>query len=100
MQCIRSIFLSMILILCVACAGSVARGKQYFLAKDYQHAVPELTKAAKSGDAASQYALGYLYYYGHGVHENKQLAVYWMHRAAQRGSVSAVRALHLLKQND
>lgn len=51
--------------------------------------IKQLTKAAKKGDAEAQYQLGYSYYYGEGVRQNRKEAVYWYTKAAKLNHAEA-----------
>lgn len=50
-------------------------------------------KAAKQGDAESEYQLGYRYAEGIGVPRNDELAKKWLHRAALQGHSRAASLL-------
>lgn len=71
----------------------LALGKTYFKQQQYQRAFVTLEPAAKAGNPDAEYAVGFMYYYGRGVAENRAMAKYWMHKAAQHGQASAQKAL-------
>ena len=76
-----------------------AQAKQDFAAKNYESAFKGIQEPAKAGDADAEYALGYMYFYGKGVAENRQAAEYWFSRAAAHGQVEAQKALALIKKS-
>jgi TPR repeat protein len=53
---------------------------------------------AKKGQPDAQYAIGYMFYYGQGVIENRKKAWVWINRAASAGQPDAVRALMILEK--
>ncbi len=59
--------------------------------------VQEVSVLALQGDAASQYMLGYMYYYGKGIPQNKSLGISLIKQAAEKGHTSAVIALKKLE---
>jgi hypothetical protein len=54
-------------------------------------------KAAKKGDAAAQYHLGYIYANGRGVKRNDALAAAWFHKAAKQGDRHARKMLSVMR---
>lgn len=60
--------------------------------------IEQLQQAADAGDPDAQYAIGYMYYYGKNVAEDKQQAMNWIKRAAVQGQPQAVKALAILGQ--
>ena len=66
---------------------------------NYKAAVEYLTRAAKNGDDAAQYALGYLYYKGKGVQQNRDKALYWFKKAADQGWSPAESILGVIYAN-
>jgi TPR repeat protein len=75
----------------------VDKGKQNYYAKRYRKAFINLKEGAEKNNADAQYALGYMYYYGEGVTEDKQKALFWFNRAALNGHEKAIEALNRLK---
>lgn len=53
-------------------------------------AVETLLKLANEGNSMAQFRLGSLYYHGHGVAEDENLAVYWWKKAAANGNAEAM----------
>jgi len=64
---------------------------------DYSKTIALLNTTAALGDANSQYALGYMYYYGYGVIRDENIALEWFEKAAARGHAKAITALDRVK---
>ncbi len=56
----------------------------------------EVRKAAEAGDPDAQYALGYMYYYGKGVPQNKAAGESWINKSAAAGQPQAIQAQKIL----
>ncbi|MCC5792883.1 MAG: sel1 repeat family protein [Legionellaceae bacterium] len=69
-----------------------------FQHQDYRQAFIRLMPEAEKGQPDAQYAVGYMYYYGQGVVEDRQKAVYWISLAAKNGQPDANKAMSLLKK--
>ncbi len=67
--------------------------------KSHDCSVKLVKNKAEQGDADAQYALGYMYYYGSGVKQNKQLGVQWIKRSALQGQVLAKQALPMISRH-
>ena len=78
----------------------VQSGKQNFEQQDFSKAFAELKPAAKTGNADAQYAIGYMYFYGKGVVESRDLAIYWMQKAASQHQPLAMKALSMIEENN
>ena len=63
---------------------------------DYRSAFIRLKPEAIYGNPDAQYAIGYMYYYGKGVYEDRDRARYWIQRAAAKGQPLAIAALSAL----
>lgn len=74
------------------------RGIASFKAEDYRAAFIRLKPEALKGQPDAQYAIGYMYYYGQGVIEDRKKAWIWINRAASRGQPDAIQALAILTQ--
>ncbi|HQP57253.1 MAG TPA: hypothetical protein PLN83_14195, partial [Syntrophorhabdus sp.] len=74
-------------------------GKDYLIRLDKKEALIGYRKAAEQGDSLSQYNLGKMYYYGHGVPQNYNEAVKWFSKAAEQGNAKAQYVLGLLYDN-
>ncbi|MCK9532335.1 MAG: SPOR domain-containing protein [Gammaproteobacteria bacterium] len=65
---------------------------------DYNRAAQLLAVPAMQGDTEAQYALGYLYYYGRGVRQDRYRAVAWFQDASRLGHPKAARALAMANE--
>ena len=89
------LFMGMVILLS-GCIGSFEEGIRSFQTQDYRQAFIRLMPAAKAGNADAQYAVGYMYYYGQGVTEDRKQAWSWIQRAAQGKQADAIQAVHIL----
>jgi TPR repeat protein len=92
------LFVSVLLLGCNQTRSRTHLAAQKFYSGAYHSAFRDALIAARAGDAQSQYALGYMYYYGKGVIADDQHATYWFRKAAKQGHRDAKRALQLLGQ--
>lgn len=76
---------------------NLQEGIQSFQMQNYRDAFIRLKPEAEKGQPDAQYAIGYMYYYGQGVVENRKKACYWIHRAALAGQPDAIAATKILK---
>lgn len=90
------ITLCLSLMACVSHNTALEEGIKCFRAQDYRSAFIRLKPLAHSGSPDAQYAVGYMYYYGEGVTENRRKAMYWIKCAAKKGQTEAVQALKIL----
>lgn len=84
---------------CMTSGYHLREGIQSFKAQDYRQAFIHLKPEADKGQADAQYAVGYMYYYGQGVTEDRRQAWYWITRAAKKGQKDAVSAVKLLRRS-
>ena len=68
-------------------------GEQYLNKGDVERAVSCFKKSAEFGNAKAQRRLGYFYFWGKGIREDKQEAVKWYRLAAGQGNAEAQRML-------
>ena len=61
--------------------------------KNTSDALIWLEKAAESGDAWSQFKLGYIYLYGEGVDKDYDKAIMWLEKACKQGNGEALALL-------
>ena len=98
-----SIFLLLLLlsVTLTSCVNTVnlREGITSFKRQDYRQAFIRLMPEAEKGQADAQYAIGYMYYYGQGVVEDRKKAYIWIHRAADAGQADAVKALGLIARS-
>lgn len=82
-----------------ACSSlNLREGIQSFRAQDYRKAFIRLKPEAMKGQPDAEYAVGYMYYYGQGVVENRKKAWFWINKAASKGQPEAVAAVQILQQ--
>lgn len=82
---------------CFSTQANLTEGIRSFKQQDYRRAFIRLLPAAEKGQPDAQYAVGYMYYYGQGVVENKGKAWYWINCAAKAGQRDALAALRVMK---
>ena len=70
-----------------------------FRTEHYRDAFIRLKPEAAKGQPDAEYAIGYMYYYGQGVVQNKEQAAYWILKAKACGQPDASQAVRLLKLN-
>ncbi len=90
------IFLSLSLTACLS-SYNLAEGITSFKLQNYRQAFVRLLPEAKKGNPDAQYAIGYMYYYGQGVTENRKKALEWIGCAALANQHDAIIALKALK---
>lgn len=78
---------------CIFNPLNLREGIRSFEVQDYRQAFIRLKPLAEQGQADAEYAVGYMYYYGQGVVEDRQKAVYWIKEAAKQGQSDAKEAL-------
>ncbi len=83
---------------CVTGALSLREGIQSFKAQDYRRAFIRLKPEAIKGNPEAQYAVGYMYYYGQGVVEDRKKAWFWINKAAALGQPDAQVAVQILQK--
>lgn len=79
--------------------NSLQEGIVCFREQNYRLAFIRLKPEANKGQPDAMYAVGYMYYYGQGVIEDKKRAWIWIRRAAAMGQPDAVRAVKILKSD-
>jgi TPR repeat protein len=89
-------FLIHVLTACTNVIG-LSEGIESFKAQDYRRAFIRLKPEAEKGQPDAQYAVGYMYYYGQGVIEDRKKAWFWINMAAQLGQKDAIEAVKLLQ---
>jgi len=78
--------------------GDEARmqAKISYLLSDYQRTLAIVLPKAEAGEPWAQYTLGYMYYYGRGVTQNRRTAKRWIESAAAKGYAPAQQAMQRL----
>ncbi|MBA1146926.1 SEL1-like repeat protein [Ectothiorhodospiraceae bacterium WFHF3C12] len=69
------------------------QGREAWARGDYEAALEPLRSAAAQGEARALYALGYLYFYGRGVDQDRARGIEMIRRSAKSGDPLAVEAL-------
>ena len=89
----------------VLLSGCAMSGKNFrdgihsFQIQNYRQAFILLKPEADKGQPDAQYAIGYMYYYGQGVVEDRKKARHWIRCAAQKGQTDAMVALRILDKH-
>ncbi len=99
----KLIFTLVLSVLLCSCASDRARlhtAELKFNHQDYNQSLKYLEAPARHGDPQAQYALGYLYYYGLGVVEDRNVALYWFSLSAAQGNLEARHALEELNAKE
>ena len=81
-------------------SDEVAQAKTNFAQQNYQLAFKQIQAPAQQGDPESQYALGYMYYYGKGTPMNHALGKEWIKKAADNGDSNAQQAYQMIVQQE
>lgn len=82
-----------------SCSSSrldLQEGIRSFQVQNYRQAFIRLKPEAEKGQPDAQYAIGYMYYYGQGVVEDRKKAWYWITTAAKAGQPDAQQAVKIL----
>lgn len=82
-----------------ATVDPLQQAKAEYNAGNYDLAADILTREARQGDDEALYALGYLYYYGHGIPKDQNHALALFSQAAQQGNKKAIKALTRLSRS-
>lgn len=90
------VFLIPFLASCFWNSLNLREGIYHFRAQNFRSAFVRLMPEAKRGQRDAQYAVGYMYYYGQGVVEDRKKAWFWITQAAQKGQPDAVKATQIL----
>jgi DamX protein len=78
--------------------NAVEQAQAAYARGDYNRAAQLLAVPAMQGDTEAQYALGYLYYYGRGVRQDRYRAVAWFQDASRLGHTKAAQALAMANE--
>ena len=82
---------------CVTRGMNLREGIKSFQIQNYRQAFIRLLPEAENGQPDAQYAVGYMYYYGQGVIEDRKKAWYWIGCAARMAQRDAVEAMTILQ---
>ena len=83
---------------CALRDGNLRDGIRSFQVQNYRQAFVRLMPEAEKGQPDAQYAIGYMYYYGQGVIEDRKKAWHWISCAAKAGQADAMTAVGILKR--
>ena len=83
----------------IACDQSLQNASNAYAKGEYATAFVGYAKAAKAGDADSQFTLGLMYFEGTGVEKDFAEAIRWYRRAANQGQVMAQNNLGAMLMN-
>ncbi|WP_423202757.1 tetratricopeptide repeat protein [Legionella yabuuchiae] len=75
---------------------NLQEGIRSFQVQDYRTAFIRLKPEAEKGNPDAQYAVGYMYFYGQGVIEDRKKALFWIKCAAKSGQPDAIAAMKML----
>lgn len=84
---------------CLPSQLNLREGIKSFQVQDFRQAFIRLRPEAEKGNPQAQYAIGYMYYYGQGVIEDRRKAWYWITAAAKNGDLDAKKAMKVLQKN-
>ena len=70
----------------------------YYKTRDFDSAFRIALQSARGGYAPSQYMVGYMYYRGQGTRADRESAVHWLQKAADRGGEEARILLERIKE--
>ena len=90
------IFIPMMVACNITRSVSLDEGITSFRLQDYRTAFVRLKPEAEKGQPDAQYAVGYMYYYGQGVVEDRDQAWFWIHMAARLKQPDAIEAVKIL----
>lgn len=72
------------------------QAKIAYMLSDYQRTLAIVLPRAEAGEPWAQYTLGYMYYYGRGIAQDRQTAKRWIESAAAKGYGPAQQAMRRL----
>ncbi|QMT59609.1 MULTISPECIES: tetratricopeptide repeat protein [unclassified Legionella] len=90
------IFISILAGCAMTSARNLREGIDNFRLEEYRKAFIRLKPLAQKGLPDAQYAVGYMYYYGKGVVEDRKKAWFWINAAANLGQPDAKVAIQIL----
>lgn len=93
---IISLFTTILLTACTMNDQRMNIAELDFVRQHYTLAFQHVQLPARNGNPDAQYALGYMYYYGKGVVEDRARAEYWFKLAANQGQHDAEISLQMI----
>ena len=82
---------------CFAHVINLRQGIHDFRVEEYRRAFIRLKPEAIRGQPDAQYAVGYMYYYGKGVVEDRKKAWFWINAAAHASQPDAIIAIQVIE---
>lgn len=98
MRRVLVIGVAIILSACMSTRSNFVAGMKSFQVQDYRQAFVRLMPSAVAHNPDAEYAIGYMYYYGRGVNEDRKKAWFWISAAAAAGQADAVQAVQILNR--
>lgn len=105
MNCILKMLVLAATLASVACSTTpmrtqqeLARGKSNFESGLFRDAFHQLLPPATEGNREAQYAVGYMYYYGYGVAEDRETGIFWIQKSASQQYQPAIDALTAIRK--
>lgn len=95
-RCLLISCLISLLASCITRSINLHEGITSFRLEEYRNAFVRLLPEARKGQPDAQYAVGYMYYYGKGVIEDRKKAWFWINSAANLGQPDAKIAIQIL----
>jgi TPR repeat protein len=74
----------------------LSKGLDAYQARRFDEALKHFRRAAEQGDAEAQLHLGAMYFNGHGVTQDRDVAAHWFHEAAVHGNLEAQYVLGVI----
>lgn len=87
---LKRLMMSLSLVCATAIAAPLEDALKHFESGQYDQAAKLLQPLAESGDAVAQHRLAVMYFYGHGVPEDENLALKWARAGAASGNLDAM----------
>ncbi|MDD5285830.1 MAG: tetratricopeptide repeat protein [Desulfuromonadaceae bacterium] len=90
MRQIGAAFFIVLFIQCSTVAADYSDPDKAYQMGDHARAFTEYISIAERGDVRAQLNVGWMYYYGEGVPQNKAMALDWYRKAAKQGDVTSM----------
>lgn len=84
------LFLFVLFIQCVTVRADNSGAVVAFETSDHAYDFNELMAFAERGDIHAQVKVGWMYYYGEGVRQDKAMALVWYRKAAEQGDLTSM----------
>ncbi len=73
------------------------KGIELYITAQFKKAMGVFKTAAKKKDGCSQFQIGMMYYYGHGVKKSNKNAKTWLKKSSDNGFKKALTQIGLIK---